>query len=259
MEFWPNVQKVLVSRGMTAKALAAQIGASPAALSTYSRGTVPSLDVAWRISRTLGVSLDELTSGVGSASKEECPSPDDHRLLRELLDELGLGEIAAVARLGALSSLSRVAEVLAEHYPRSISEAGLRKALSDLDDKTLEGSLIGLRRRGLVIERPDDGGKSYALVNPSVDLVTRGDIGGPFPNALRAVRLLLSKILPAVERRDESAHLTTLTARISRADAEAVSRDLYTLLLERARSCRGPGEGDTDLFLAFGVAVESQT
>lgn len=72
MNFWKNVDYVREYREMTRKELAYKADFSLTSLSTgIARNSVPSADVAYRIAKTLNVSIEYLLTGKEQNSKDD--------------------------------------------------------------------------------------------------------------------------------------------------------------------------------------------
>lgn len=72
MNFWENVDSVREYREISRKELAYRAGFSLTSLSTgIKRNSIPSADVAYRIAKTLDVSIEYLLTGTDSSEKNE--------------------------------------------------------------------------------------------------------------------------------------------------------------------------------------------
>jgi transcriptional regulator with XRE-family HTH domain len=73
MGFGENLKQELVYNGMLKKELAAKSGVQPRAIDTYVRtkASIPSADVAVRIAKALGVTVEYLVTGEDSATPKE--------------------------------------------------------------------------------------------------------------------------------------------------------------------------------------------
>ena len=72
MSFWENVDYIREYRDMSRKELAYKAGFSLTSLSTgIKRNSIPSADVAYRIAKTLNVSIEYLITGKESSLKNE--------------------------------------------------------------------------------------------------------------------------------------------------------------------------------------------
>lgn len=72
MSFWENVDYIREYRDMSRKELAYKAGFSLTSLSTgIKRNSIPSADVAYRIAKTLNVSIEYLLTGKESSLKSE--------------------------------------------------------------------------------------------------------------------------------------------------------------------------------------------
>ena len=89
MTFWENVDYLREFQNITRKELSSKANFSIASISTgKARESIPSADVAVRISKVLGVSVEYLVTGKDS-HKENPVSPQDRKLLEQfsILDE----------------------------------------------------------------------------------------------------------------------------------------------------------------------------
>src|SRR5574344_1498525 len=81
MSFWENVESVREYKNLTRKELSAKAEFSIASISTgLARGSTPSADIAVRIARVLGVSVEYLITGEENKSKSPA-SPQAQELL----------------------------------------------------------------------------------------------------------------------------------------------------------------------------------
>ena len=92
MSFRENLKQELLYRGMLVKELAAATGVQKRALDTYllsTNASMPPADVAFKIARALGVSVEYLVTGTDQkTAKTQSPLPPDLRLLVATAEKL---------------------------------------------------------------------------------------------------------------------------------------------------------------------------
>lgn len=252
MHYWNNVIRLLRERQLSLRSLAREIGVSPTSLSNYSRGVVPSLDVAVKIARVLEVSLDSLLVEREESPPMICPAPEEHEFLHELVEELGVHELLALSRLGNQSPTWKLADVLASDYPAVFTVQELKECL-DLDEPLLEACLLALTRRRLTEKVDGPNGPGYSWREPVAQFQAH-ESGDVALHMKRAVKIMLRDVLPAVDRRDGSGHLLTISARVSEEAAKHLSDTLNKMIKEEGRKCTARA-GTTEVYVAFGVAT----
>ncbi len=246
-------------RNMTLRKLAAQVGVSPGTLSKYGRGTTPGLDVAVRIARVLGLSLDELVwNETPDKFLEACPAPEEHVLLHELAEDLGLDHLLRLANLATQSTAWDITKVLIGFHPRLVGVRDLARSLPGIDQEDIRLSLLALKRKRIVVERRDSSKVPvFGLRQPVAEFSAR-EMGDLSHHVKRAVRTLLQEILPAVERGDGTGVLVTVAANVPRKRATEMLKALEEQLRREAKRYIDDS-GTTAVHLVFGVAIRGDS
>lgn len=257
MNFWTNVLRLQEQRGKSLRSLAAEVGVTPGALSNYSRGSVPGLDIAIRIAEALGVSMDALIWGKGDATEPpRCRAPEEHDMLRELVKELEAEEILLLSTLSTQYPEWHIADALNAAYPEALSLDELRQALGSPPEEVFQASLLTLKRRKIVREERSETGPRVRLASPVV-LLSAKEQGNRTQHVKRAVRVLFGKVLPRLLEHDKCAHLTTVVASVPRSTAERMSSELHAFIKQRSAEivCEN---GSANIAVVFAVAVEEE-
>lgn len=247
--------RLLEERKISLRSLAARIGVTPGALSKYGQGSVPSLEVAARIAETLEVSLDALVwASADEPVRPLCNAPEEHRLLHELVNEFGLEDLLELADLGTQTIAWEITRVLISCHPEAMPAQSIRQSLPDHDEKTFHSSLLALRKRQIVLEVSDGASDvRYRLWEPVADFSAR-EIGDLMQHGRRAVQFIFRDVLPALERRDPDAHLTSVSASVPLEVAKAMSRELYQTIREKGGQFSA-STGDTAIQAVLAIAI----
>jgi len=247
MKFKEVLAQLLKEKGLSSRDLARSVHISPSALTKYSQGATPGLDVALRIADALDVSLDYLTTGV--EPRKKCPDVDHHAII----EEFGLGELALLASLGTQAPIWQITKVLLEYIPRAVTFDELRAALPALSEQTLHAALLAMRIKSVVVE--SNGGYRLGDNVPEYEARQLGDIGQHVKVALDA---LFGHVIPAIERQDSTGHLLTMTAEVP----DDVGRDLiHRLRVETRRYSKAAmaNHGNTTVSVVLGLAVDKKS
>lgn len=259
MRFWQNVVEILEARGKSLRSLARDVGVSAPALTNYSHGSIPSLDIAARIARALNVSLDALVwNEPGQPAPSLCPAPSEHELVKEVVHELGLPDLIRLSRLGTNWAILQVVEVLRRANPTPLSYGQLRHSLPEMADEVLQASVTALNRMGIIEGSFEDEKKLFRLVHNVPHIMARA-LGDHAQNISSAAKILFNEVFPALEQPVRTASLLTLTGCFRRDRAEQLAADLNDLVKERFRSSAEAEPADTDISIVFGVAYKPQS
>lgn len=258
MKFWENVSSILEQRGLSQRALAREVNLTAGAVAKYAHGTMPGLDAAARIAQFLNVSLDALVWNDGDeVARPLCPAPADHVLVKEVVHELGLPDLISLSKLGTNWAILQVVDVLVKYYPAPVPHHQLRDAVPDLADDVLHASIVALKRKGIV-ESIEGTEGSIRLVH-NVPHITAQELGDCTQNVKRAVKLLFTKILPALEQPVRTGNLLTVTGRLRRDKAEEFMIELTAIIKARFQLSAEAEREETDISMVFGIAYKPQS
>ena len=254
MRFWENLSRELDSRGISLRTLAKAIGVTPGAVSNYSRGALPGLDVAAKIAEHLNVSLDALVWGhEGKSTPSICPSPHEHALLKELSEEFGLQEVILLSSLSSQNIPWRIAQALLDAMPAPLPLSALQE-VAMADDAHLVKASLALLKRQKVVEEVAVGTERGYRFRPGAAQFRVNEIGDRTQHIKLGIRLLFERVLPRLLATDPHSHMTTVTAKVPRDFAEKVSAELDAYIRNKGKEIVVP-DGSTDLSMLFAIAV----
>ena len=259
VKFWDNVLLILERRKISVRSLALDVGVTPGAMSRYSRGSMPGLDVAARIAERLGISLDSLVWGnleEEGFSVSRCRAPEEHELLHELTKRYGIDELLRISELATQPVSWEIMSVLGARYPETMTFDDLVAAMGDFSPEDIKLSLLALRRCGAVEEekvKEEEGRIRYGVTKPVANFNAR-EIGDISEHVKRAMRVIFGRVLPALERQDGSGSLITVNARVPEESAGELARELRSVVKRRCQEMLEE-TGTAELDVVFGVAI----
>lgn len=215
------------------------------------------------------INLNWLLLGDGPQRRgaTKAPSPEAGGLRAALAaegraaeEELGLGEVASLARLGTLGGAWRVMEVVYQRHPAACGLVDLGAALAgDVTERDLGGYVAFLLRMGLIREAAP--GLFAAAVQVGMSEVQSQSTFDRHQHAMEAMRVLMQAVLPAMEHK--RAKLLTIRGRLDSGVAAALVEDLARTVKDATRTAlEAPGEAaaiDVVLAIAYEPAEVLQS
>ena len=266
------LDRLALALGMTSDVeLAEALGVGRSTVGVWkSRGTIPirhfidlakrsSLDLNWLL---LGEGERERRQdgrGTQPDRAREGETPPDGSSLRPSIEkaaqaadvELGLGEVASLARLGTLAGAWEVMALIEEAHPNLCPIERLETA--EIDGDNLRAYLTYLLRLGLINEsEPGRFGLPLGSSFWRMESRTTPDVQ---QHALETIRALLREFVPAVEER--RGRLLLFRGRVAVGEGVALAKDLVRLVKERAAQAAEPEGSEEGFTLSLGVGVRT--
>jgi hypothetical protein len=143
---------------------------------------------------------------------------------------------------------------LISRNPKPVTPQELLEAIPAATREVLGINLLALRKRRIIQEEKGENGQvRYTLKRPVAEFTAR-ELGDVSQHVKRAVRVIFREVLPRLEQREESCHLTTVSASVPSMVARDMARELHQTILKRSAEYTAE-EGDTSIYVVFGVAV----
>jgi hypothetical protein len=140
-------------------------------------------------------------------------------------------------------------------FPDAVPADAVREVVPGCSDEVFRASIMALKRQRMIVEEKTESGTSLRLRQPVAQFKVK-ELGDRTAHVKFATRLLFGKVLPGLLNRDETAHLTTVSATVPRSFAERMSTELHTFVRERSSEIAAEN-GETGIAVIFGVALQA--
>ena len=177
--------------------------------------------------------------------------------LSQLLTELGLTDLALLARRGTQESIWTILSVLEEQPQHSLELERLAEALQTrgvpLRFQELVADLAVLSHKGLIRETLE-GGATVIQLSSAISRMTGKEVGDVSQVAKDCVRELVRKIVPLAEERKGRGYFARIACHVPMGGGKALVEQLPTLLIERCRAAEVENQADEQVDIVFGIA-----
>lgn len=177
--------------------------------------------------------------------------------ISQLLSELGLTDLALLARRGTQESIWSILSVLEERPHHTLELEKLAEALQvrgePLRFQELVADLAVLNHKGLIRETSEDGVTLIQLASP-VSRMAGKEVGDVSQVAKDCVRELVRKIVPLSEERKGRGYFARIACRVPSGSGKVLVEQLPTLLIDRCRAAEVENQTEESVHIVFGIA-----
>lgn len=175
----------------------------------------------------------------------------------QLLSDLGLTDMALLARRGTQEGIWMILSVLEQQPAHSMELEKLAEALqaqgTPLRLQDLVADLAILGHKGLIRETLEGGSTLVQLVS-SVSRVAGREVGDVSQVAKDCVRELVRKIVPLAEERKGRGYFARISCRVPAGGGRVLVEQLPRLLIEHCEAMEVEGQIEETVDVVFGVA-----